>query len=67
MAYDFYTVKTLSPCKDCVNRHSACHDTCKEYNAFKKQLDKARNEERERKRWDRIINEKPMKKRRRTS
>lgn len=24
-----------SPCKDCAERHTACHDTCEKYNNFK--------------------------------
>lgn len=25
----------MTPCKDCVNRHLACHDTCEEYLVWK--------------------------------
>lgn len=67
MEFDYYMVRTLSPCKDCQERHAACHDNCERYKEYRKQLTKYRNEEREQKRWEKIINEKPIKHKRRTS
>lgn len=32
-----------APCKDCPNRHPACHDQCEKYLAWKVEL-KARND-----------------------
>ena len=26
------------PCKDCTNRHTACHDTCPEYSRWKAEI-----------------------------
>jgi hypothetical protein len=31
-----------SPCKDCPRRHTACHDTCGDYQAYKARLDAAK-------------------------
>jgi len=31
------------PCKDCQNRHLACHDTCKDYIAAKEEHVKEKN------------------------
>lgn len=28
---------TMTPCKDCPDRHPACHDTCPKYAEFKRQ------------------------------
>ena len=37
--------REISPCKDCKNRHPACHDSCERYNDWKQRLEKV-NEER---------------------
>lgn len=29
----------VAPCKDCNKRYYACHDTCKEYHAYRKWKD----------------------------
>lgn len=31
-----------TPCKDCPSRHTACHDTCERYKAYKTELDAQR-------------------------
>ena len=28
---------TMTPCKDCPERHPVCHDTCPKYAEFKRQ------------------------------
>lgn len=37
--------REISPCKDCKNRHPACHDFCDRYKEWKQRLEKV-NEER---------------------
>lgn len=32
-----------TPCKDCQNRRTACHDTCERYKAYKAELDAQRS------------------------
>lgn len=32
-----------SPCKNCADRHTACHDTCKKYEAYKQELQKQKS------------------------
>lgn len=32
----------LNPCKDCPNRHTACHDRCEHYKAYKAELEAQR-------------------------
>lgn len=40
---------TSRPCKECPDRHTACHDHCERYAEFKVELDRIRqNEQRER-------------------
>ena len=39
--------REMSPCKDCIDRHPACHDTCDLYKEWKRRLEelnKARKE-----------------------
>ena len=39
------TSREVSPCKDCANRHTACHDHCerfKEYKAIREKENEAR-------------------------
>lgn len=31
----FNSFDTKAPCKDCPDRHRACHDTCEKYKQFK--------------------------------
>ena len=32
----------MPPCKDCPDRHQACHDRCEQYKAFAAELEKAK-------------------------
>ena len=32
----------MPPCKDCPDRHQACHDRCEKYKAFAAELEKAK-------------------------
>lgn len=50
-------MKPQGPCKDCPDRHTACHDECEKYKDFKAKLD----EQRRQYRLDNII--RPKKKR----
>ena len=36
-------VKTMTPCRDCQDRHIGCHGTCTRYLMFKAVTDKARH------------------------
>ena len=29
------TSREISPCKDCTNRHTACHDKCERFKKYK--------------------------------
>ena len=31
--------RELPPCKECVDRHTACHDSCERYKEWKQRLD----------------------------
>lgn len=33
----------IAPCKDCTERHKACHDSCDKYKAWKAELDAMRS------------------------
>lgn len=35
------TTRLISPCKDCTERHTACHDKCEKYKEWKKLVDDA--------------------------
>ena len=32
-----------SPCKECQERHTACHDTCRKYEIYKQELQKQKS------------------------
>lgn len=32
-----------APCRDCKDRHPACHDNCKRYATFKAEIEKVRS------------------------
>ena len=34
------------PCKDCGERHTACHDSCPKYNAWKEEAEKIKEAKR---------------------
>lgn len=36
-------MKVASPCKDCPNRHPACHDSCNMYKTYKADLFKEKS------------------------
>ena len=31
---------TLTPCKDCKDRHTACHDSCEVFKSYKEEKDR---------------------------
>lgn len=33
----------IAPCKDCTERHEACHDSCDKYKEWKAELDAVRS------------------------
>lgn len=35
-------MRAKSPCKNCSDRHYACHDSCTKYKDFKEELEKER-------------------------
>lgn len=37
----------MLPCKDCHERHTACHDTCERYIKAKAQMQKAKQKEKQ--------------------
>ena len=39
--------REMSPCKDCVDRHTACHDKCEKYKAWKSRLDEVNKRRKE--------------------
>lgn len=53
------TIRGLSPCAECTERHTACHDNCPKYDAWKaevqkiKDAKKAYEEKNWRKKWQR--------------
>lgn len=44
-------------CKDCKRRHIGCHETCKDYIAFRKALDKFNKERYEKLRIERMVDD----------
>ena len=38
--------REISPCKDCTERHTACHDKCENYKAWKVMLEDLNKERR---------------------
>lgn len=36
-------VSIIAPCKDCADRHMACHSSCEKYLSYKEQLDLVRD------------------------
>ena len=38
---------TSRPCKECSDRHTACHDHCERYQEFKAELDRVRENEKQ--------------------
>ena len=39
--------REISPCKDCVDRHTACHDKCEKYKAWRERLDEVNQRRKE--------------------
>jgi hypothetical protein len=39
--------RELPPCKDCPERHIACHDTCERYKEWKRQIDEQKKAKKE--------------------
>ena len=39
------------PCKDCEERHEACHDSCERYAVYKQKIQEAKNNRAEALRW----------------
>ena len=44
----------INPCKDCADRHPACHSHCEKYKEWKAEWDALREKERRRKEQERI-------------
>lgn len=42
-------LSTFSPCKSCVCRHEACHDSCVPYKAWKAEVNRIHSNERHQK------------------
>lgn len=40
-------IREMSPCKDCADRHEACHDKCEKYKAWKSRLDEVNKRRKE--------------------
>lgn len=45
MSRPYPVTREISPCKDCKDRHPACHGSCDRYKEWKRRLEKV-NEER---------------------
>jgi hypothetical protein len=39
--------REMPPCKDCPERHTACHDTCERYKEWKQRIDEQKKAKKE--------------------